>query len=127
MPTESPTSGSSPSPRSFAKVSAVAEPRLGGGFVASVMFHGALVAAFFFLRPGALPPAPPVYRVELFAAPPGERQAGVVQDQPQPTPPPETKPVVKQPPPKPVATKLAPKPTPKKAVAPIKQATPLPP
>src|SRR5690348_5998350 len=91
------------------------------------MFHGALVAAFFFLRPGALPPAPPVYRVELFAAPPGERQIGVVQDQPQPTPPPETKPVVKQPPPKPVAAKPVPKPTPKKAVAPIKQATPLPP
>jgi outer membrane biosynthesis protein TonB len=106
-------------------VSAVAEPRIGGGFVASVMFHGALVAAFFLLRPGAMPPAPPVYRVQLFAAPPGERQVGVVQDQPAPTPPPQTKPVVK-PPPKPVATKPTPKPT-AKSVPSVKQATPTPP
>lgn len=106
-------------------MSAVAEPRLGGGFVASVMFHGALIAAFFLLRPGALPPAPPIYRVELFAAPPGERQVGVVREQPAPTPPPETKPVVKQPP-KPVATKPVPKPT-AKAIPAVKQATPTPP
>ena len=90
------------------------------------MFHGALVAAFFLLRPGAMPPAPPVYRVQLFAAPPGERQVGVVQEQPTPTPPPETKPVVKTPPPKPVATKPVPKPT-AKSVPAVKQATPTPP
>lgn len=106
-------------------MSAVAEPRLGGGVVASVMFHGALVAAFFLLRPGSMPPAPPVYRVQLFAAPPGERQVGVVQDQPAPTPPPATKPVVKQPP-KLVATKPTPKPT-AKTVPAIKPATPTPP
>jgi len=93
--------------------------------VASVMFHGALVAAFFLLRPGVMPPAPPVYRVQLFAAPPGERQVGVVQDQPTPTPPPETKPVVK-PPPKPVASKPIPKPT-AKSVPVAKQVTPTPP
>lgn len=106
---------------------AVAEPRLGGGFVASVMFHGALVAAFFLLRPGQLPPTPPLYRVELFAAPPGERQVGAVQPQPTPAPP-EPKPI-KQPP-KPVVTKPVIKPTPKtapKAPPVVKQVTPTPP
>jgi hypothetical protein len=93
------------------------------------MLHGALVAAFFLLRPGALPPSPPVYRVQLFAAPPGERQVGVVQDQPAPTPPPETKPVVK-PPPKPVVTKAVPPKTmpktPPKSTPVVKAATPTP-
>jgi protein TonB len=100
----------------------VAEPRLGGGIAVSVLFHGAFVAAFFLLRPGAPPPSPPLYRVQLFAAPPGERAVGVVQEQPAPVP--ETKPL-KQPP-KPVATKPVPKPTPK-SVPVVKQTTPTPP
>jgi periplasmic protein TonB len=106
-------------------VSAIAEPRLGGGIAASVLFHGMLVAAFFLLRPGAPPPTPPLYRVQLFAAPPGERAIGVVQDQPAPTPP-QPKVEKPKPLPKPVATKPVPKATPK-AVVPVKQATPMPP
>lgn len=101
-------------------MTAIAEPRLGGGFAASVLFHAALIAAFFVLRPGPPPPTPPIYRVQLFAAPPGERAIGVVQDQPAPVK--ETKPI-KQPP-KPVATKPAPKPAPKTAPV-VKAATPV--
>lgn len=107
-------------------MSAIAEPRLGGGFAASVLFHGALVAAFFLLRPGAPPPSPPLYRVQLFAAPPGERAIGVVQDQPTPTPPPEKKIEKPKPAPKPVVTKPVPKPT-AKSVPAVKQVTPTPP
>ncbi len=106
-------------------MSAIAEPRLGGGFAASVLFHGALVAAFFLLRPGTPPPSPPVYRVQLFAAPPGPPAIGVVQDQPTPTPP-QTKPEKPKPAPKPVVTRPAPKPTPKSVPA-VKQSTPTPP
>jgi hypothetical protein len=74
------------------------------------------------LRAGTPPPSPPVYRVQLFAAPPGERAAGVVQPAPQTpaveTPPPPAKtstprPKVpakkaKAPPPQKVATATAP-------------------
>jgi periplasmic protein TonB len=106
-------------------VSVIGEPRLGGGVAASVLFHGALVAAFFFLRPGTPPPTPPLYRVQLFAAPPGERAVGVVEEQPAPTPP---QPKVEKPKslPKPVVTKPVAKPTPK-AIPAVKQATPMPP
>ena len=110
-------------------MSAIAEPRLGGGFAASVLFHGALVAAFFFLRPGEPPPSPPIYRVQLFAAPPGERAIGVVQNQPTPTPPPETKTEKPKPTPKPVAAKpVVPKAKPTtKPVPAVKDVTPTPP
>lgn len=106
-------------------MSAIAEPRLGGGFAASVLFHGALVAAFFLLRPGTPPPSPPIYRVQLFAAPAGAPAIGVVQDQPAPTPPPVTKPEKPKPAPKPVVTRPVPKPT-AKSVPAVKQVTPPP-
>jgi len=88
-------------------VHAVAEPRLGAGFAASVLLHGGLVAAFFVLRPGAPPPGPPIYRVRLIAAPAGERAIGVVQPKPEP--------VVEKP-----APVTPPKPTPKKAPPTVK-------
>jgi len=66
-------------------VTAATAPRLSGGFVASVLLHGALVAAFFALRPPPAPPMPPMYRVQLLAAPAGPRAIGVVQE-PQPAP-----------------------------------------
>jgi hypothetical protein len=106
-------------------VSAIAEPRLGGGFAVSVLFHGALVAAFFLLRAGTPPPTPPLYRVELFAAPAGERAVGVVQEKPAEKPP-EPKPEKVKQPPKAVATRPVPKATPKTVPA-VKQATPTPP
>jgi periplasmic protein TonB len=91
-------------------VAAGSTPRLTGGIAASVVLHGALVTAFFLMRPAPLPPSPPVYRVQLFAAPPGARAVGVVTPN---TPPvqqtparaPVSKPVV----PKPVETRPAPK------------------
>jgi outer membrane biosynthesis protein TonB len=49
----------------------------------SLLLHAVLIALFLLLRPGQQPPSPPVYRVDLVAAPAGERAAGVVK----PTPP----------------------------------------
>jgi protein TonB len=99
-------------------VNAASAPRLGGGFVASVLFHGALVAAFLTLRPPPVPPSPPLYRVQLFAAPPGNRAVGVVQEpQPAPVTPTPVPPSTKAAPPvqKTVPTKARPKPTAKVA------------
>lgn len=106
-------------------MSAIAEPRLGGGIAISVLLHGALVAAFFLLRAGTPPPMPPLYKVQLFAAPPGERAIGAVQEQPAVKPPEPKAEKVKQPP-KPVVTKPVPKPS-AKAVPAVKQTTPTPP
>ena len=68
---------------------------------------------------------PPLYKVQLFAAPPGERAIGAVQEQPAVKPPEAKTEKVKQPP-KPVVTKPVPKPT-AKAVPAVKQTTPTPP
>ncbi|OYV65771.1 MAG: hypothetical protein B7Z72_12055 [Gemmatimonadetes bacterium 21-71-4] len=53
---------------------------------ASVLLHGAVIAALFAFRPPAPPPMPPVYRVNLVAAPAGPRAVGVVQTTPAPAP-----------------------------------------
>lgn len=58
----------------------------------SLLLHGVLVALFLLLRPGAAPPTPPVYRVDLVAAPAGERAAGVVKPTP-PKPEPQATPI----------------------------------
>jgi protein TonB len=52
---------------------------LAGPFTGSLLLHGLLIGLFFLLRPTAPPPSPPVYRVDLLAAPPGPRNVGVVQ------------------------------------------------
>jgi periplasmic protein TonB len=58
----------------------------------SLLLHAVLVALFVLFRPGPPPPTPPVYRVDLVAAPSGERAAGVVK--PAPTlPTPQTAPI----------------------------------
>ena len=59
---------------------------------ASLVLHALLIAFFFILRPGTRPSSAPVYRVELVAAPAGEREAGVVQPRPV-APAPQTTPV----------------------------------
>ena len=79
----SPTSGSSPSRRTFISNSVAPGPRLTGGIAASVLLHGVWIAAFLLLRPTAPPPMPPVYSVHILAAPPGERAAGAVLDRSQ--------------------------------------------
>lgn len=82
--------------------------------IVSLLVHGALVAAAFSLRPDAEPPMPPVYRVNLVAAPPGPRAIGVVQPPTQEASPPEPTP----PPPRPVAEVAEAVPTAKPAPAP---------
>lgn len=95
-------------------------PRLMGGAIASVLLHGGLVAAFLLLRASPPPPSPPVYRVQLIAAPAGERQVGVVQPpraEPQPAPetPPEPKPTPVTPRERVPTTKAKTAPTPRAA------------
>lgn len=76
------------------------------------------------LRAPGAPPSPPIYHVELFAAPPGERQVGVVQDQPQTPVPAPVAPASRAP----VAPlKAVPPKTKAKPVPAPKLATPLPP
>jgi protein TonB len=65
---------------SFAAESASA--RAGSGLaisgVASAALHVGIIVAFLMLRPGPPPASPPVYRVNIVAAPPGAPAAGVV-------------------------------------------------
>jgi protein TonB len=76
-------------------------PRLGGAIGASLVLHAVAAATLVFVGTSSRPPAlPPMYRVNLVAAPPGPRQIGQVtpaREAPpeQPTPPParaETRP-----------------------------------
>lgn len=54
----------------------------------SLLLHGGLVAAAVLIARGSVPPVmPPTYRVDLVAAPPGERAVGVVATKPVPAPP----------------------------------------
>jgi protein TonB len=69
-----------------------AKPVLLVPLTGSVLLHAALIGFFLLLRPGAPPPTPPVYRVDLVAAPAGERAAGVVKPTP-PTPAPQPPPI----------------------------------
>jgi outer membrane biosynthesis protein TonB len=97
------------------------EPRLSMGIAASVVFHIAAAAAFIFLAaPPREAPTPPLYRVQLLAAPAGPRAAGVVQPPDIAPTPPTPAPIPKSTP----ETKLAPKVKPK-TVPPPKKATPV--
>lgn len=64
-------------------------PGLGGPLLVSVLLHGALLAAALLWKAGEARDLPPMYRVDLVAAPPGERAAGVVRETPPATPPAE--------------------------------------
>src|SRR5688572_3376027 len=59
--------------------------RLGGPLSVSVVLHASLIAAAFLARPGPARVLPPVYKVNLVAAPAGPRAIGEVP--PTPTPP----------------------------------------
>jgi periplasmic protein TonB len=107
-----------------------ASPRSTGGLAApvtvSAALHALVVTVLVLTAPAPQPPSPPVYRVNLVAAPPGERAIGVVR--PQPQPPAETKAPT---PPRPVtsAPDVAPAPTRPQPVPPRRtpaQATPTP-
>jgi outer membrane biosynthesis protein TonB len=107
----------------------------------SAVLHALVVTAFVVLGPGPPPPSPPVYRVNLVAAPPGERAIGVVQPQPQPaqqtapTPPrpvtsaPDAAPAPtrpRQPPPRRTPAQATPTPEPAKPAVRPDPATPAP-
>jgi protein TonB len=62
----------------------------------SLVLHGGLVAALFLLRPAAPPALPPMYRVNIVAAPPGPRNPGVVTPTPPSIAPAEPAPVPKR-------------------------------
>jgi outer membrane biosynthesis protein TonB len=66
--------------------------RLGGPLGISVLLHASIIGAAFLVRPGPPKAMPPVYRVNLIAAPAGERAIGVVTPQPAPPPTPTTAP-----------------------------------
>ena len=90
------------------------EPRLSAGFVLSVLLHGGLVAAFIVTRPGPPPPSPPIFRVNLVAAPIAPPSAGVAQPAPA------------APPVKPVAPPVPKKALESKPLPTKKKATPVP-
>jgi protein TonB len=75
------------------------KPAMALPLTGSVVLHGILIALFFIFRAGPAPPAPPIYRVDLVAAPPGERAAGVVRPT-APTPIPQAPPVRPKTPPR---------------------------
>jgi outer membrane biosynthesis protein TonB len=86
-----------------------------------------IIAGAIFARPAAPKVLPPVYKVNLIAAPPGERAIGVVPREPTPSPPP-TPPPATPPPraetnPRDMPAPAKPKPTPRKPAPP---ATPTP-
>ena len=64
--------------------------RLGGPLGVSAVLHAALIAVAVVARPAQPKALPPVYKVNLVAAPPGPRAIGEVRREPAPTPPPET-------------------------------------
>ena len=69
--------------------------RLGGPIAGSVLLHGAALAALLVTRPPPEAARPPVYKVNIVAAPPGPRQAGVVRPpaaEPEPPRPAQTPP-----------------------------------
>jgi TonB family protein len=82
---------------------------MGVGVVLSVLLHGGLVAAFILNRPAPPPPSPPIFRVQLVAAPLAAPAAGIPQPTPAPVaaPPKPTAPPIpkKAPESKPVPTK----------------------
>ena len=61
--------------------------RFGVPLGVSVVLHASLIAAAFLARPGTRQPLPPVYKVNLVAAPPGPRAIGEVPRTPTPPPP----------------------------------------
>jgi protein TonB len=64
--------------------------------VASTALHASVVVTFLLVVPAVPPPSPPIFRVNLVAAPPGERAVGVVQP-PSEAPTPEKAPTPSRP------------------------------
>ena len=60
--------------------------RLGPTLGVSLLMHLAVAVPLIIARPDRAPALPPIYRVDLIAAPAGPRQAGIVPPRPQPQP-----------------------------------------
>ncbi|MEP7087862.1 MAG: hypothetical protein ABI884_11190, partial [Gemmatimonadota bacterium] len=88
----------------------------------SAIGHVAVFAALIFIRPAPPKQLPPMYRVNIVAAPPGPRAEGVVVP-PAPTPPPVPE---KVPPRAQTPPKAMPMPTKVPVAKPVAQATPTP-
>jgi protein TonB len=71
--------------------------RLGAPIAASALLHAVAVTAIVLARPDSPPALPPMYKVNIVAAPPGPRQAGIVTpptaqpEPPRPAQPPPTR------------------------------------
>jgi protein TonB len=65
-------------------VSALQRPSggIGGAFIVSVILHVAVVLPFVVWKAAPEAALPPMYKVDLVGAPPGERQMGVVRESP---------------------------------------------
>jgi periplasmic protein TonB len=94
---------------------------IGGAFALSILLHAAVVLPFVFLKAAPEPSLPPMYRVDLVAAPPGPRAMGVVRETPPAVEPTATKAPSKAEAPDPV--KAAPIKAPTKAARPQTRAT----
>jgi protein TonB len=95
----------------------------------STLGHAAVVAALIFVRPAPPRPMPPMYRVNIVAAPPGPRQEGIVvppATAPTPPPAPAPPPPRAQTPPKamPMPTKTPAKTVPPATPTPVPTTTP---
>lgn len=60
--------------------------RLASTLGVSLLLHLAVAVPLLLARPERAPALPPIYRVDLIAAPAGPRQAGIVTPQPEPQP-----------------------------------------
>jgi protein TonB len=102
-------------------ISARPAPRsLAGPIGASALLHAAIIVPLVLLRTSSSAPLPPMYKVELIAAPTGERAAGVVTTAPAPVAPANA-------PPKAAAKEVVKVKTPdkpKQVTKPVVQATP---
>ena len=55
---------------------------IGGAFALSVLLHAVVAAPLVIWKAAPAPPLPPMYQVDLVAAPPGDRAVGVVREAP---------------------------------------------
>lgn len=99
--------------------------RLGGPLGVSALLHASVIAAAIVARPAPPKALPPVYKVNLIAAPPGPRAIGEVTPEPAPAPrpTPATPPPRAETNPRDMPAPAKPKPTPRKATAPATPTT----
>jgi protein TonB len=97
-------------------------PRLAGPIGASALLHVGVVSLLVLLTTKVAVVTPPIYKVDILAAPPGKRAIGIVPPTPAPPAPPLTTP---PPPAHEVAPKTLAAPVKKPAAAPPAKATPM--